>query len=129
MLFRSLKRIETEGLATDIDELAGSDFLAEVRSSHAHYGEVLGKTKARVNPEQINFRDALRALSNAIRGYTLQVIASTDAAQPESLATARAALAPIEALRRSLASRRNEPAAPASPADPIDPADATESEG
>ena len=39
---KRIQRIDDEGLAADIDALAGKEFLVEVRSAHAEYGAALG---------------------------------------------------------------------------------------
>jgi hypothetical protein len=105
-----LTRIDTYGMATEIDQLVGPEFLTEVRDAHRSYGDVLGSTKDHPAQEEANFRQLLRDLSESIRLYAVRVIASVDPARPETAAAAQHALEPI-ALHRQQSRRKNRSAA------------------
>lgn len=123
---KRLKRIEDEGLAKDINELAGPEFLAEVHAAHAAYGIALGVTKPAQEPLEVNLAEPLRALSRSIGRYGLAVAAMVDDNEA-SVAAARKALRPIDSLREGQARRARAgssegeaaPEAPASPTTPV----------
>jgi len=100
-----LKRVDDEGLASTIDELAGAEFLAELRYVHGQYGEALGKTKPLAS-SSVDLHAALRDLAEAITGYALQVLAMADTDEPTSVAAVQAALRPIDEHRADAARRR-----------------------
>lgn len=105
-----IKRIDSEGLAEDLAALAGPEFLAELRYSHQQFGRALGKTAPLADePDPVNLLEATRNLADAIRQYTLQVIATADGDRPDTVQAAHAALKPIADLREELARRRTTP--------------------
>ncbi len=109
--------IEERGLAKDINELAGPEFLVEVKAAHAEYGIALGVTAAAPVAVGINLAEPLRTLSRSIGRYALAVVtmAGDDAA---SIAAVRRALRPIDDLREGQARRaRAGAAAPAATVD------------
>lgn len=119
--------IEEQGLAKDINELAGPEFLSEVKTAHAEYGIALGVTVVAPVALATNLAEPLRALSRSIGRYTLSVItmAGDDAA---SIAVVRKALRPIDDLREGQARRARTgaiavaaPAAPEAHATPTTP--------
>ncbi|WP_437914098.1 hypothetical protein WME73_48900 [Sorangium sp. So ce302] len=80
--------------------------MAEVRAAHEAYGEVLGITKAHETPAEVAaLREPLRELVSAIGDYLLQVVAAVDRERPETIQSARAALAPLDRLRQAAARR------------------------
>lgn len=101
---KRLARIEANKLANDIDALAGSEFLAEVRRAHAHYGLVLGITKAAKGDGPENLADPLRALGKSIVQYALKLVGLASDSE-ESLRMVRAALRPIDEHRAATAKR------------------------
>jgi len=101
---RRLQRINEGGLAPDIDELAGVEFLAEVRQAQARYGEVLALAKPEAAKPGPDLTDPLRALGRAVGAYALQVIAMADGT-PASLRVIRQILKPIDDQRALLASK------------------------
>ena len=122
---KRLDRIESESLAKDINELAGPEFLAEVKAAHAEYGIALGVTTPAQVAVEVNLAAPLRSLSRAIGRYGIAVVgmAGDDAA---SIAVVRKALRPIDSLREGQARRARAgnaadaaPEAPASPTTPI----------
>jgi hypothetical protein len=119
--------IEKQGLSKDINELAGPDFLAEVKAAHAEYGVALGVTAPAPELLGVNLAEPLQALARSIGKYTLAVVtmAGDDAA---SIAVVRKALRPIDEYREGQARRARasggaaaepEPEAPVSPTTPI----------
>jgi hypothetical protein len=101
-----LKRIDADGMASQIDELIGTEPLGEVRRAHQRYGEVLGKTKG-MPAADVDARGLLRKLTESIRLYALRVVASVDPERPETLASARKALEPLAAHREQSRRRRS----------------------
>lgn len=100
---KRLGLIDERGLGTDIDALAGSEFLAEVRRAQARYADVLNVHKP-VGGAGGDLTDPLRALGRAIATYALQVVAMSDGS-PSSIRIVRQVLKPIDDLR-AVASRR-----------------------
>jgi hypothetical protein len=99
-----LQRIEQETLAPEIDDLAGPEFLSEVRLAHTAYGAVLGITSPAPETLQVKLQDPLREVTRAIANYGLQVVAAANA-DPGWLVAARAALRPIDEARAAAARR------------------------
>ncbi|HCF60670.1 MAG TPA: hypothetical protein DFS52_22050, partial [Myxococcales bacterium] len=94
-----IERIDSEGLAADLEAVAGPEFLQALRTAHENFGRAIGKSAPRpVEPESANLLDSMREVSNAIRSYALKILASVDTERPETLAAARAALKPIDDL-------------------------------
>lgn len=101
-----LKRIDDDKLASEIDAVAGPDFLTEVRAAHAAYGEVLGITKAHTVPEDVAaLLEPLRALVQAIGDYAIQIVASVDRDDAASIKVAKNALLPMDRYREGAARR------------------------
>ncbi len=126
---RRIEQLATDpALSTDLARLVGDAFVRELDQAHEAYGEALGITKAAPQgPEPISLVEPLRALTQAVGGYALQVLAFADS-DPDHLAAGRRALEPIDKFRRA-ASRRSGSAASedAGPeADPELPEDAPE---
>ncbi|WP_437289092.1 hypothetical protein [Sorangium sp. So ce406] len=97
---------EDDALGKDLVAITGPEFLAEVRAAHEAYGEVLGITKAHEAPTDVAaLRGPLRELVSAIGDYLLQVVASVDRGRPETVQSARTALAPLDRLRKASARR------------------------
>lgn len=123
---KRLLRIEEEGLAKDINELAGPEFLLEVQSAHAAYGIALGVTKPAQEVPEVNLAEPLRSLARAIGRYGLAIAAMAND-DPATVAVVRKALRPIDAFREGQARRTRAgaapveaaPEAPASPTTPI----------
>jgi hypothetical protein len=101
---KRLKRIDAEGLARDVDALAGPEFLVEVRSAHEAYGMALGITKPSEEVAAVKLAEPLRTLSRAIARYGLAVAAIVDDDEA-SVAMARRALRPIDDHRDGQARR------------------------
>lgn len=114
---KKLQRIDEEGLAKEIDQIAGPEFLAEVRRIHKLYGEAIGATRSRSKAEVPSLVKPLRDVSQAITGYAIQLVAvlmdaGTDAAKRTA---ARAALAPLDNYRAAAARREARRSSEATP--------------
>lgn len=132
---RILERIVEQKLQKDLDQLAGPEFLAEVKTAHALYGEVLGTTKAKKVKNTVSLAEPLKQVRTEIADYALAVVVFGNA-KPSQLAAARAALAPLDDLRAAQASHRaaaekakNAPAEPAPAAAKAAKAPAAPAEG
>lgn len=113
------------GVACSLDakalriRLVGALFLDELLMAHEAYGEALGITKptAPTTPA-VTIVEPLRALSDAIAAYVIQVLAFAGLDRAKNTAPARHALEPIDRLRRA-AARRNA-GSNATPSDPTE---------
>lgn len=127
-----LSLIETDGLAPDIDDLAGARYLPAIRAAHLAYGEALGLGATTPElPDTTAAKAGIDALAKAIAEYGRVMVGALDWDDEASIATFRRAMAPLDAYRRSLAGNRGgveepeiEPDAPTeeedvSPTDPI----------
>jgi hypothetical protein len=108
--------IQKQGLAKELNELAGPEFLTEVKAAHAEYGVALGVTAPAPELLTVNLAEPLQALARSIGRYSLAVVtmAGDDAA---SIAVVRRALRPIDDLREGQA-RRGRSSGPAVEAEP-----------
>jgi len=102
---KRLERIALGGLARDLDELAGMEFLAEVKRAQQRYGEVLALRKGSDRKLPGDLTDPLRALGRAVSNYALQVIATNDGSAA-SIHSIRQTLKPIDDMRSAVSSRR-----------------------
>jgi hypothetical protein len=101
-----LEQIDDDKLATEIDAVAGPDFLVEIRAAHTVYGEVLGITKAHTVPEDVAaLLEPLRAVVRAIGDYAIQIVASVDREDAASIKVAKNALLPMDRYREGAARR------------------------
>jgi hypothetical protein len=97
---KKLTLMAEEKLEADLVALVGREFVDEVRSTHAVYGEVLGITKSKGPPlSEADLVEPLRAALNAISEYALQVVAQAKGTDSDELDAFLAALAPIDAAR------------------------------
>ena len=90
-----LHLIEKAGYAADIDDLAGPEYLAEIRLTHKVYGEVLAITKAEDLPPEVSLLEPLREVGRKVAAHALQLVAWASA-HPASEPAVRKALKPIE---------------------------------
>ena len=103
---RRIKIIEAEGLRDALDHLVGEVFMDELLAAHAAYGDALGITKASAPTPVPSLDEPLRALSQSIVAYALQIIAYA-ALQPTNADPARKALRPIDEFRAAASRRGN----------------------
>lgn len=106
---RRLKRINelSPSLAREIDELAGVEFLAEVKQAQARYGEVLALAKPG-SKAGTDLMEHLRTLTRSVSAYALQVIAMADGTAA-SVRVIKAILKPIDDLRAAIAAKGGSP--------------------
>lgn len=111
-----IKIIEAEGLRADLDHLVGEVFMEELLAAHEAYGDALGISKATAPATPVQSLDEpLRALSQSIVAYALQIIAFASL-PPGNVEAARKALRPIDEFRAA-ASRRGSGASKDEPGD------------
>jgi hypothetical protein len=117
-----LKRIDDEGLAADIDKLAGPEFLQHIRNVHPRY-EAMVQTSLQRETSQTNLLEHVRLIQRAVVAYATRVCATVEEDDDTSAETARDALAAIDKMRLTAANKRGGAAAPDAPAEtPADPA-------
>lgn len=109
-----LKRIDDDGLAADINRIAGSEFLENVRKRHAKYGTMVQNILIKADGNHVDLGAEVRTLGNAIVAYATKVCAHVEDDDEKSFGEARAALHPIDAHREANAKKT----APASTAPP-----------
>ena len=113
-----LERIDEEGLAADIDALAGEGHVDYIRSAHQAFGDALGlDAGVPEGPDGAAIQKASAELAEAIADYGRVFGGEVDRADPESVAAFRRAMAPLDA-HRDLMRPRGEQEEPASPAEP-----------
>lgn len=101
-----LKRIDADKLAPEIDTIAGADFLVEIRAAHLEYGQALGITEAHAAVEGVEaLLKPLRAVTQAIADYALQIVATVDREDEATIKVARDALLPMDRYREGAARR------------------------
>lgn len=106
-----LQRIDDEGLARELDVIAGHDFLKELRHVQPRYEAMVRERLKRDKATGQNLSETTRALQAAIVNYATKVIATIELDEPDTMETARLALLPI-ANHREAAAARGSRAAP-----------------
>ncbi|MBK9264528.1 MAG: hypothetical protein IPM54_32680 [Polyangiaceae bacterium] len=116
-----LKRIDDDGLQTDIDRIAGPEFLDNIRKRHAKYGAMVQSILIKADQAHVDLGAEVRALGSAIVAYATKVCAHVEDDDAKTIAEARAALQPID-LHREATSKRStttpETPSPETPAAP-----------
>ena len=97
--------IEEEGLREDLDQLVGKDFIDSLVAAHVAYGVALSITAEGEDVPAVSLAEPLRAVTDAISAYVLQVLAFAGLDPEGNTAAARRALRPIDVLRRAVARR------------------------
>lgn len=111
---RRLRMLDDKKLESELREIVGQDFIAEVRAAHAAYGDALGITEAQAAPpDVVKVQQPLRDLQAAVRSYALQVVAVADG-NPDFAPAAHDALSPIDQLRATTSRSANAGTAAAS---------------
>ena len=117
-----LARIDDEGLAKEIDAIAGADFLAAVRDVQPRYDAMVAGLLAKDGGAGTpNLLLQTRAMQRAIVAYATKICAAVDDDDAASIATATKALLPIKN-QRDRAPRAAADAQAAEPPDPAAPA-------
>jgi hypothetical protein len=101
---KRLKKIADDNLEDTLNDLAGEEFLAEIRRAHEVYGEVLGITKVAPAAQSPVRAERLRELRRLMNRYVVRVLAQLDD-DAESQAMVRQALQPIDDFRAAQARR------------------------
>ena len=102
-----LRRIEANGLADEIDALAGLDLLAWVRERHLALGEALGVAGTPFRQRETRaVQEQLDTLADAIAEYGRLMVGHLDLTDPEAVTQFRLAMAPLDAHREQLARSR-----------------------
>ncbi|HRI68661.1 MAG TPA: hypothetical protein PK156_30745 [Polyangium sp.] len=96
-----IRRIDAEGLAADIDHLAGREFLENVRTQHTAYGKMVQSVLQREDALTDDLSEHVRAMGQEIVDYATKVLASIDRDKPATVTAARTALRPIDAFREA----------------------------
>lgn len=96
---KRLQRVAAEGLAADIERLAGPAFLAEVRRCHAMYGDAIGISKPRERRAPVPLSEPLRAMAQALIALCAQLIALYYEGDAQQQSEVRIALRPIDDFR------------------------------
>jgi hypothetical protein len=95
-----LKLIHADKLKSDIEELAGADFYAELTRCHAAYGELVGATKAKpVKSKLPDLRAERLRLQQALTAHAIQLVATVLAGGDAALEAAQPSFAAIDAYR------------------------------
>jgi hypothetical protein len=117
-----LKRIDNEGMAADIDKLAGPEFLQHIRNVHPRY-EAMVQASLQREAGAENLLEHVRLIQRAIVAYATRVCGTVEDDDDASAETARDALAAIDKMRVTASNKRGGAASPDAPADvPADPA-------
>jgi hypothetical protein len=107
-----LKRIDADSLHTDINRIAGSEFLDNVRKRHAKYGAMVQGMLVKTLEANVDLSAELRTLHRAIVTYATKVCAHVEDDDAKSIADARTALHPIDAYRETHGYKPTHPTTP-----------------
>lgn len=95
-----LRRIDEEGLAKELDDLCGPEFLRNVKKLQPRY-EAMVQAMLRRGGGGPDLGTQVRAIGRAIVGYATRVVASVEEDDAKSVARAREALRPLDVYRAS----------------------------
>ncbi len=90
-----IKTIESEGFDKVLGTLGMAPVLKLLKTTHAHYGEVTGATKARAPLDSPEVKAKYNALMGSIRHYVAAVVGSVVRRKPETKELADALLTPL----------------------------------
>lgn len=118
-----LARIKDDKLQPDLDAIAGPEFLAEVKRTHALYAEALGISKPRAaTPKRPDLRPLLQKVNQSISAYVVHLCSLYLSGTPAQQAEVRTALQPLDEERTRTTTRRAKPESESDPAAPVTPA-------
>jgi len=100
-----LKRIDSDDLTSDINRIAGHEFLDNIRKRHTKYGAMVQSILIKAQQANVDLGAELRALGSAIVTYATKVCAHVEDDDPTTIAEARTALGPIDAHREANAKK------------------------
>jgi len=101
-----LQRIDEEGLAEEINELAGPEFLQAIRKVLPRYKAMVNAMLKRDEASGQNLLEHVRAVQRAVVVYATKVCATVDDDDEGSIKAAEEALRPIVKLREAASARR-----------------------
>lgn len=101
-----LKRIGADNLENDINELAGPEFLDQIRHVHPRYEAMVRTMIMREEGSGQNLLEHVRNLQRAVVEYAIKVCGTVDEDDdPQSAVVARRALLPIEKFRADVGTK------------------------
>jgi hypothetical protein len=100
-----LKQIDDGGLQTDLDRIAGPEFLTAIRAIQPRYEAMVSERLRRDSATGQNLLETTRGLQAAIVNYAAKVIGTIEHDEPETAEAARVALLPIANHRQAQAAR------------------------
>lgn len=106
---RKLDIIEEDGLAPEIERIAGVGFLDAVKTAQVAFGEVLGVGSTPIVFERGALRAAVNDLALAIADYARTIAAMVDRDDAASIRTYQLAMMPFDRFRERRARRRRAP--------------------
>ena len=103
---RRLHRIETEGMATELEGLVGADVLRAVRAATTALGEAVGAGPSpREIPSGTALQEALTNFSRNLAAYCRVLAGKVDETSAASVERFRRAVAPLDEYRAARAAR------------------------
>jgi len=111
-----LERIESDGLAKEIDDIAGPQFLKALRHVQPRYEAMVKERLRRDNAIGQNLSEMTRTLQAAIVNHASKIIGTIEHDEPDTLEAARLALLPISNFRDAAAGRAQRAAKDEAPA-------------
>ena len=95
-----LGRIDSDGLAGDIDAVCGPEFLANIRTNLLDYRSMV--LHAEVASLDVSLIESVRQVAEAVVDYAVSVCGTVDRHDPQTIRQASKLLQPIDALREQL---------------------------
>lgn len=111
-----LEHIDDAGLAEEVDDIAGPEFLKAVRQVQPRYEAMVKERLRRDHAIGQDLREGTRDLQGAIVNYASKVIGTIEHDEPETTEVARLALLPIANFREAAAARAHKAAPEEAPA-------------
>lgn len=111
-----LKHIDDAGLAAEVDDIAGPEFLKAIRSVQPRYEAMVKERLRRDNALGQDLRETTRELQAAIVNYASKIIGTIEHDEPETTEAVRLALLPIANFRDAAAARAHKPTPGEAPA-------------
>ncbi|MDI1429198.1 hypothetical protein [Polyangium sorediatum] len=100
-----LRRIDGEAFVTDINRIAGKEFLDNVRAQHVAYGKMVAGLLQRETALTEDLGVHVRAMGEELVDYATKVLATVERDEPATVTRARTALRPIDAFREATQKR------------------------
>ena len=118
-----LQHIDEDGLASEINVIAGQEFLEAIRDVQPRYEAMVQERLRRDKATGQNLADTVRTIQGAIVNYAAKLIGTIEHDDPATMEAARVALVPIVNHRENTAGRGQGPrgAPDAPPGKPPEP--------